>query len=255
MPDTIHVPLLGNVNKGVAIAGGGSLIAVGGYLLWKHMKAKTAAATVPSASTTSGYGGYGSYAYGYGTGYGYGAYTSAPEDYYGYGDMGGSAYPNYGYGTGTTAITSNSQWITAAENALATEGYLPATVQAALGVYLAGGTLTSQQSAIVQAAIAAVGNPPTPPATTTTAPSSGQSGTGSSSTTTTGSGASTPTVVVPNVVGQRLDVATGNLTAAGLKEGGASQISGVSQTVISQTPSAGTQVAQGSMVTLRTKSS
>lgn len=61
-----------------------------------------------------------------------------------------------------------------------------------------------------------------------------------------------PSVIVPNVVGQRLATATGLLTAAGLKEGGANQVSGVSQTVVTQNPAAGTSVTPGSMVTLRT---
>lgn len=89
---------------------------------------------------------------------------------------------------------------------------------------------------------------PNPQPTPTPAPS-----TGSSTTTTTTP--ATNNVTVPNVVGQRLATATGILTAAGLREGGASQISGISQTVISQDPAANTSVAAGSMVTLRTSSS
>lgn len=80
--------------------------------------------------------------------------------------------------------------------------------------------------------------PATPPSTT--------------STTTSGTTPAQNNVTVPNVVGQRLATATGILTASGLREGGANQVSGVSQTVVSQNPSAGTSVVQGSMVTLRT---
>lgn len=80
--------------------------------------------------------------------------------------------------------------------------------------------------------------PSTPPSTTSTTTSSTQPAQNN--------------VTVPNVVGQRLATATGMLTAAGLREGGANQVSGVAQTVVSQSPGAGTSVVQGSMVTLRT---
>jgi hypothetical protein len=86
---------------------------------------------------------------------------------------------------------------------------------------------------------------PNPQPTPTTNPSSGTST--STSTTT-----ATTNVTVPNVVGQRLATATGILTAAGLREGGANQVAGVSQTVVSQNPAANTSVSPGSMVTLRT---
>jgi hypothetical protein len=75
------------------------------------------------------------------------------------------------------------------------------------------------------------------------------------STTTTTTSGTTPAqnnVTVPNLVGQRLATATTILTAAGLREGGANQVSGVSQTVVSQSPAAGSSVVAGSMVTLRT---
>jgi hypothetical protein len=86
---------------------------------------------------------------------------------------------------------------------------------------------------------------PNPQPSPTTNPSSGTST--STSTTT-----ATTNVTVPNVVGQRLATATGILTAAGLREGGANQVAGVSQSVVSQNPAAGTSVSPGSMITLRT---
>lgn len=253
MPDTVKLPLLGPTKKSTALAGGAAIVGTVGWLVYKSAKAKkAAAATAATPATSASTYGYGAYAYGYGgsSAYGYGGLTYAPGEYYGYGDEGGSAYPSYGYGSGTTAITSNSQWITAAESALATEGYLPATVQAALGVYLAGGTLSSAQSAIVQAAIAAVGNPPTPPSTTTTAPSGGQSG--STGTTTPTGGTSTGTsggsaVAVPNVVGYTTGAAHNAIDGAGL-HAVAPPGQKDNWTVTSTQPAGGVQVPLGGSV-------
>lgn len=219
MPDTVHIPLLGNTNKGVALAGGLAVVATGGYLLYKNYKKNKTATTTPAAGSTYGYGayayGYGAYGYGSNPAYGYGGYTYEPSPYYGYGDVGGSGGSVYGYGS--TPITSNSQWITAAENALASQGYLPATVQAALGVYLAGGTLTAQQSQIVQAAIAAVGQPPSPPSTTSTGANTGQnSGQPTGTATGTTGTSATNTVAVPNVVGYTAGAAHNAIDGIGL---------------------------------------
>lgn len=93
MPSTIHVPLLGNVPKGAAIAGVGAAVVVTGYLIYKHNKD----AVLPTAY------GYGSSAYGYGSA-AYGAYGYAGgyagSGYYGYGSE-FQSYPfgeEYGYG-------------------------------------------------------------------------------------------------------------------------------------------------------------
>jgi hypothetical protein len=86
---------------------------------------------------------------------------------------------------------------------------------------------------------------PNPQPTPVPNPSTGTS-------TTTSTTPATNNVTVPNLVGQRLAAATGILTALGLKEGGANQVAGVSQTVISQNPAANSSVTPGSMVTLRT---
>lgn len=132
---------------------------VTGYILWrKHAQGGSA---VPSAA---GYG-YGT-GYGYGAGYGYGLGIAQ----YGYGLSGGFGY-GFGYGgispgvgvsvpPVATAPASNSLWASAAESALSADGFNPATVAAALGKYLTGGTLTSDQTTIVQAAIGVEGYPP-----------------------------------------------------------------------------------------------
>jgi hypothetical protein len=89
MPDTVHVPLLGNMNRGVVLMGGIAAVGVTGYVLYRNSKKKAAAVSTGGA-----------YAYGYGQGmpsgyYGYG---------YGYGGFGGGSYApypqgaEYGYG-------------------------------------------------------------------------------------------------------------------------------------------------------------
>lgn len=253
------VDILGHqVNKGGLIAGGLVATAVSAYLIYKHHKE---AATTAAAPASFGYG-YG-YAYGYGQ-YGYG--LNIASEGYGYGGgvvSGGGAgvappvitYA-YGYGGntvptgGTAAPTSNTQWMADAEQALtATGGYDITTVSAALGKYLTGGTLTSDQAQIVQAAMALVGNPPQagangyPPGIHVGAPT-GQTGT-------------TPaggTVTVPKLDGQSVNAAIGTLTSLGLKYKLSSVRNPASTYVVnSQTPGAGAKVAKGSTVDLGIK--
>lgn len=92
MPDTVKLPVLGNVPKGGVVAGALAAVAVGAYVLYQHNKASKVTGTN---------------AYGYGTSaYGYGQQT--PGGYYGYGyaygGVSGGAinpYPvgsQYGYG-------------------------------------------------------------------------------------------------------------------------------------------------------------
>lgn len=96
MPSTIKLPLLGNVPKGAAIAGGGAAVVVTAYLIYKHNKAGTG---VTGAAAT----GYGAAAYGYNTGlpyntfYGYGA-NYAPSGVTPYPVGSEYGYGAYGYG-------------------------------------------------------------------------------------------------------------------------------------------------------------
>jgi hypothetical protein len=177
MPSTIHVPIIGNMPKGAALAGGVAVFGVAGYVWYKHI-------TRTSASTATGPG---SSVYGYGSGdaYGYGAYTP-----YGYGSFGGSGfqqypleeaygYGAYGYGiynpaTGQyfggsvpgqgvlAAPISQAGWIAAVNQALGTSFSL----DAALGKYLSGIALTQSEYQQVTEAIGvagpAPGNPPAP---------------------------------------------------------------------------------------------
>jgi Fibronectin type III domain len=180
--------------------GGAGLIAYM-YKKNKEAKAAAAAATAKTQQATSGAGA--QYAYGYGSvspyAYGYG-YSVQPEvygyglGYYGYGVSGGA-----GGGVIAPAATTNAMWSQAAVTQLTNQGYTGSTVQAALGVYLTGGTLTADQETIVQAAIAVEGYPPQPgpngypPAMNTAGTTGGGTGGGTtSSTTTTGTTAGAP---------------------------------------------------------------
>lgn len=91
MPETIHVPVLGNMNRTTVLMGGVAAVGVTGYILYRNSKKKAAAATqTGSGAYAYGYGGLPSGYYGYG--YGYGGFSPA-----GYS---GSSYPGaeYGYG-------------------------------------------------------------------------------------------------------------------------------------------------------------
>jgi hypothetical protein len=141
-------------------------VGVGGYLVWKHLKASKATPSVtpaiPPANTSAA--GYGYGAYGYGAEYGYGSeygYGYGPYGY-GFGAMGGGGYPSYyGYGTTTTA-TTNAAWAQNVTAQLTNQGYSGTAILTALGLYLDGGTVVqgSQNDTIIQAAEAIGGPPP-----------------------------------------------------------------------------------------------
>ena len=134
------------------IIGGVVALGVGAYVWWKHKQSQKTAATTPA-----GYG------YGVPAGYGYGT-VSPIGGGYGAGGL-GLGYPGqYGspYGYHPAPPTSNAQWATAVETSLSTQGYNAMTVSAALGKYLTGGQLSSDQVSIVQAGIAFNGDPPVP---------------------------------------------------------------------------------------------
>ena len=102
----------------------------------------------------------------------------------------GYGYPTSNVGSSastTTTYASNSDWGQSAIAALEAMGYSSADSTSAIAAYLAGMTLTSEQSQLVQLATAEIGPPPTSIAVQTT-PASSNSG---STTTTTGT--SSPT--------------------------------------------------------------
>jgi len=184
MADTIN--LFGSqVKRGYVIAGGAVVAAAIGYGWWKNRHqapANTAAAATPSTpgtpaggsyppdgttgdpsdpystdpSTGQTYGSEGQFAGGYGLpggvgGYGYGG---------GYDGYGTSAYPP-GTTGGVAQYTTNGQWAQATEDYLVnTVGASATVVAAALGKYITGQALTSDQVSVVEQAIAFSGSPP-----------------------------------------------------------------------------------------------
>jgi hypothetical protein len=239
--------------------GGAGAAGVGGlYLYEKH---KGSGASVPAAAAY----GYGAGA-GYGYAYGYGAYGTAgfespsgvgaiaPGYYYGYGPFA------YGYGAGggvgvgvpappaPQSATTNAQWAAAAQQSLVNEGFSSVAAAEALGEYITGQTLTSDQETIVNAAIAAENYPPVagatgyPPAMHTS-PQTGQGG---------GTTTSATQVTVPNVTKSRTEVGKARLKAAGFKvtQTPATTPKGKSTTITSQNPTGGKKAAKGSTVTI-----
>jgi hypothetical protein len=99
MPKTIHLPIVGNIPKGAAIAGVGSAVVVTGYLIYKHSKDAATAMTGATGATGYGYGTtglpYNSF-YGYGSNYAPSGVTPYPVgSEYGYGAYGYGDYNPY----------------------------------------------------------------------------------------------------------------------------------------------------------------
>lgn len=160
-----------------AIGGVGVVAAV----YWYSKKTKAAATTAPISADTSATD---SSTSGLDSTDLYGSDSSGYYDY-STGTYGGTApYPSpygspYGYPPGSTTYvpTTNAQWAQQAETLLVQENFDATQVAIALGKYLTGQALTSDQLSIVQAAIALEGEPPqsVPPPHTT--PSTGQTAT------------------------------------------------------------------------------
>lgn len=149
--------------KNKKILAGAGLVAAGilGYMYYKNRSASSAAATTDTSSTDPN-------AIDPNTGIPYADET----DYSGVGTSPGldgvydpttGQYIGTGVGTalgGITTVSTNAAWAQASEAYLTNLGYDPATTAAALGAYLLGVPLTSDQYAIVQAAIGFEGTPP-----------------------------------------------------------------------------------------------
>src|SRR6516164_11250344 len=133
-------------------------VGAGGIVIWYIMRAKKQqgqtdtnidpATGIPYSQEYAGYGGYG-------VGGG-----GIPQQF-GYYDPATGAYIS-GTGAGAQVIGpgTNASWAQQVEAYLQTVGYDPTAVAAAIGKYLTGQTLTSDQAAIVAAAQGFYGNPP-----------------------------------------------------------------------------------------------
>ncbi len=163
MPDTVHVPGMGETKKSTVyiVAGGFVLVAGIAYYRSKKTAAANAASVAQAGATTTDPA----------TGYPYGsaedaAALAAQAGYndgtgYGYGYGGSYPYSTSTPGTIQTGFTSNAAWAQAYES-YATQNLNAdaATVAAALGKYLTGQSLTNDQLSVVEQAIAFQGIPP-----------------------------------------------------------------------------------------------
>lgn len=165
----------------------------------------------------------------------------------------GTGNPIYGPTSGVTisgpgTFTNNAEWAQAFEQQVGSTGN--DTVAAALGKYLTGQNLTSDQQTVVTEAIASQGYPPTAgpsgyPPSMKTAPVVNPP-----TTTTSGSGSTT----VPGVVGLRAQAAIAAIQKAGLVAHTSTPIVATrTYSVNSQTPGKGATVAKGSTVALGVK--
>jgi PASTA domain len=252
MPDTLHVPVLGNINKTTALMGGVAAVGVTGWLIYRHNKKSSVQPTSVPATPDTGTSAYGYGQYGYGTnngyyGYGYGPYDGASP----YGPFG---YGYYGVGTpeppGTPSATTNAEWSQAAVSALTAQGVNGSTALAALGQYLLGHSVNSSQETIVEQAIAAEGYPPVPG--TNGYPPAINTGGGNP-----GPGPGSTKATVPYVVNMSLVDAQRDISYAGLKSTftGPKFTAGKGQvrTVVRTNPAGGAQVNKGSNVQITYK--
>lgn len=170
----IKLPVVGRVPRGWLFTVGGAAAAVLVYAWWRH---RAAGAAGPAADPAAG-GGIDPatgmpYDQGYSADYGYSAvpYGSYPGAY----DPATGAYIGAGIGpSGSSPPTTNAAWAQLVEAYLASLGYNPLTVAAALGKALAGLQVTQDQAAIVETGIAFQGRPPAGMPPLNIAPPAGQ---------------------------------------------------------------------------------
>lgn len=128
---------------------GGFVVVGGAYWLYQRRKAQQALAASSQDQTATDTTGTG-----FTTDTGSSAVSgTVPGSYY--------AFPPQ---AGVTPLPqTHDQWAVAAENQLVQDGFDPVTTAVALGLYLRGQTLSSDQYNIASAAIAVEGEPPAPP--------------------------------------------------------------------------------------------
>lgn len=158
----VHVPGLGNVPKPVMIAALAGGVGIIGYAWWRRSSGGGAAATDPTATDPTATDTSGTIDPSTGVPYAqeYGSYTGIGASGY-YADQSTGAVIGSGYGpTQIAPATTNAAWAQQVEATLTALGYDPVTTAAAIGKYLTGQPVTSDQAAIVQAAIGQQGYPP-----------------------------------------------------------------------------------------------
>lgn len=142
--DTIDVPVVGNVKTNTLIGVGFATVVIVGFFYVRAERNATVdtEAVDPNAGNSTG-------TFGADIGSGSGGYYATP-----------SAASDTDLSAGTEVISTNAQWTRAAVDYLSANGRDAGAVQDALGKYLAGEALTTEQRTIVQSAKAAIGNEP-----------------------------------------------------------------------------------------------
>jgi hypothetical protein len=151
-------------------------LAAGGLVVLYIMKSRASVSAATAGANTADQGGVDpATGVPYSEEYGYqGAYGTTPS-VYGYVDPSTGAYiTGTGASSTVTAPSTNASWAQQVEAYLGQLGYDPTTVAAALGKYLTGQTLSSDQSGIVSAAQGFFGQPPQGAPPTITVPPTGQ---------------------------------------------------------------------------------
>lgn len=185
----VHLPVVGGVSKKALIIGGvGSAGVVGLFLLRKRSSSTATAATAdPNAAdpNASDYVDPGLQDTSMGPTYGATGYYDPNTGQWVYGNS----------GTGQAAATTNAQWSQNAISYLAGNSSVDTgALAAALGAYLAGRAVTTDQESLIDQAIAAEGYPPVsgangyPPGINVSSAGTGAGGTGGSTGGVTGSG-------------------------------------------------------------------
>jgi hypothetical protein len=261
MADSITIPGVGPVNKKkAAIIGGGVISAVVAVSIYRRKSAAATAAAAPADTSSDDSSGlidpatgvpYADEANGldsFDPGSGGDEFDTGNFDPAGYpiGSQADLAWQAQQAGTGLgipgTTVTTNSQWVEAAEQQL---GNTSAVSSALLSV-LGGVAVTAAQQQVFQQAVGFLGPPPQgyPPINLTSTSGAPAPPTGTT----------VATVTVPNVRGKRAAIqAIPAIQAAGLVIGHTSPpINPVHEyTVAGQTPAAGAKVPRGSAVDLQ----
>jgi hypothetical protein len=158
---------------------------------------------------------------------------------------------------GAGGFTTNAEWAQQAEADLSGIGVDPVALSGALGHYLTGSPLSTAEQSLVDQARAEEGDPPVagaggfPPAMHSTPTGSGS---GNGTPPPGGSPPPGPLVVVPPVVGKRVNDAIAALQKAGFSYHLSSERDPISEySVNSQTPGGNTRAPKGSRVNLGIK--
>jgi hypothetical protein len=153
-------------------------LGVGGVVIWYVVKNRSSSSST-NAATAADSGIDPTTGIPYADEYDTGGASNSPS-LAGYVDPSTGAYIT---GAGATsqilAPSTNASWAQQVESYLEGLGYDPTTVAAAIGKYLTGQGLTSDQSGIVAAAQGFFGNPPQGAPSIVTVPPTGQNGSGS----------------------------------------------------------------------------